>query len=158
MITLQVYDIKEMSTVDGRGVRYTVFLSGCKHHCVGCHSPHTWDFNAGTKMYIRDIFYDIYDKREFIDGVSFSGGDPIEQIDNLLPLLKMLKLVGFDIWLWTGYTFDFLNDNHKDALTYLDTIIDGKFDLNAPTTSFYKGSSNQRMWVKKNNKYEEVKE
>jgi anaerobic ribonucleoside-triphosphate reductase activating protein len=154
---LQVAGKIKCSSVNGEGLRYTIFLSGCKHRCEGCHSPHTWDFKYGQSEDIVSIFNDIYLKRHYIDGVSISGGDPIEQAEDLIVLLKLLKTIDCDIWLWTGYTFDSLNDNHKELLPYLDVIIDGKYDVNKPTTKPYRGSDNQRMWKNVGGKYIEVK-
>ncbi len=160
--TLQIAGKIKMSSVNGEGLRYTIFLAGCPHKCDGCHSPHTWDYNYGDKEDIVDLFYDIYSKRHYIDGVSISGGEPLEQAKMLLPLLKMLKAFDTNIWLWTGYKFEYIEEKWPKILKCLDVIIDCQYDKTKPTTKAHRGSDNQRMWVNQGRdnayKYAEVKE
>ena len=66
------------SYTDGPGIRYTIFVQGCKHHCKNCHNPETWDFNAG-KLIGLDTLYDDIVSNKMLDGVTFSGGDPMFQ-------------------------------------------------------------------------------
>lgn len=159
--SIEVFGIEKSSMVNGKGIRYTIFTQGCKHFCPGCHNKDSWESGKGVKVKFKDIYNDIYERRNFIDGVSFSGGEPLEQYQSILLLAKLIKKdFNLTIWLWTGHTFEFLNDYYSELLTYVDVIIDRKYDQNKPTENPYKGSSNQRMWVKKKgtNKHIEVKE
>jgi len=143
---LQIAGKIKMSTVNGEGLRYTLFLSGCPFSCKGCHSPHTQDYNYGVKEDIVEIFYDIYNKRHYIDGVTISGGEPTEQSETLTKLLQMLKLFNFNIWMWSGNKLEVISKKHEELLRYVDVLIDGQYDINRPTSKPYRGSDNQKMW------------
>jgi len=148
---LQVAGKIKMSTVNGSGFHYTLFLSGCPFGCENCHSPHTQDYKYGEKMDIVDIFNDIYKNRYYIDGVTFSGGEPTEQTEALTVLAKMLKLFDINIWMWSGHTMDKIKD--LELLNYIDTIIDGTYEYNNPTEKPFRGSDNQCMWSRIDGKW-----
>ena len=149
--------IRDMDIVNGKGIGATIFFQGCSHHCKGCFNSSTWDFNGGKEWTkeVEDEFIEIC-KREYIDHVSLLGGEPLDQpIDELITLLNRVKIeVGKPIWLWTGYTFMYIENSpshpkFSDVLDYVDYVIDGEFieelkDLNLP----YRGSSNQNIWKK----------
>lgn len=78
------------SIVDGPGIRYTVFVQGCPHHCEGCHNPQTHSFDGGTLSDTDDIFSKI-SGNPLLDGVTFSGGEPFVKRKNLLNLAKKLN-------------------------------------------------------------------
>ncbi len=81
--TLRVVDIVEGTSVDGPGLRTSIYLAGCDHHCPGCHNPSTWPHDAGKDMTYEEILK-IIDYNNF--DVTFSGGDPLYQAQSLLPL------------------------------------------------------------------------
>lgn len=145
--TLQIAGEIKGSSVNGDGIRYTIFLSGCNIKCDGCHSPHTHNPEYGGRRNIIDIFYDIYSRRKYIDGVSISGGEPTLQSEPLIELLKLLKLFDFNVWLWSGHKMEQLKLTFPNILKYVDVVIDGKFEKSAPTKKPYRGSENQRMFV-----------
>lgn len=151
--------IKNCDIANGNGVRVSLFVSGCRHHCPGCFNSEAWDFNFGkefTEKEIEDIIEDL--KPDFIQGLSLLGGEPLE-IENqkgLLPLLRRVKEVygdSKDIWCYSGFLFDdeilgkmYDNEVTKELLSYVDIIVDGKFDLNLKNPSLrFRGSSNQRV-------------
>ncbi len=152
--------IRDMDIVNGKGIGTSIFFQGCTHHCKGCFNSSTWDFNGGKEWTkeVEDEFIEIC-KREYIDHISILGGEPLQQpIDELITLLNRVKTeVGKPIWLWSGYTFIYIENSHShpkfsDVLDYVDYVIDGEFkeelkDLNLP----YRGSSNQNIWKKDNN-------
>lgn len=148
-VTLQVAGKIKCSSVNGDGLRYSLFLSGCNHKCEGCHSKHTWDSKYGEKEDVVDIFNDIWKNKKYIDGVSISGGDPMMQHNKLIVLLKMLKLFNINVWIWTG---NLIYDIKKfEIMRYVDVVIDGKFEVNNPTTKPHRGSDNQIMWIRDGN-------
>jgi anaerobic ribonucleoside-triphosphate reductase activating protein len=152
--------IRDMDIVNGKGIGATLFVQGCSHHCKGCFNSSTWDFNSGKEWTkeIEDKFIEIC-KRDYIDHVSILGGEPLQQpIEELITLLNRVKTeVRKPIWLWTGYTFLYIensprNPKFSDVLEYVDYVIDGEFkeelkDLNL----LYRGSSNQNIWKKDSN-------
>lgn len=148
--TIRVIDFVDGTSVDGPGLRTAVYLAGCSHRCPGCHNPSTWDFKAGKDMSIDEILSHI-DENDF--NVTLTGGDPMYQARQLLPLLKRLKADKRNIWLYTGFTFeDMISDqtaygsDMRELLDYIDVLVDGPFieALKNPDLRF-RGSSNQRL-------------
>lgn len=143
-----------IDVVNGEGTRCTLFVSGCEHQCDGCYNKKTWSFNSGflfDKEMEDQIINDLNDKRIKRKGLSLSGGDPLnpKNIESILKLLKRVKeeTVNKDIWLWTGYKKEELNENQKEVLNYIDVLIDGKFikELKNPSLKWM-GSSNQILY------------
>lgn len=136
------------SYTDGTGIRYTIFVQGCKHHCKNCHNPETWDFNAGKSVDI-DILYDDIIANKMLDGVTFSGGDPMFQAKSCAELAKKLKEnTNLNIWVYTGFKLEDIWDNEEYAelLKYADILVDGRYqDECRNLTLKFRGSSNQRI-------------
>lgn len=138
---------KKHSLVDGPGVRYTLFMQGCPHNCKGCHNPDTHDINKGKILDVKDVYNDIITTR-YIDGVTISGGDPFFQPEALCELLKMLKEQGLSIWCYSGWRFEdlLLNEKQAKALKYVDALVDGKFEEDKKSKEcMFRGSTNQRI-------------
>jgi len=145
MDTLRVVDIVEGTSVDGPGLRTSIYLAGCNHKCPGCHNPQTWPHDAGRDMTVDELMK-IIDYNDF--NVTITGGDPIYQAKRLLPLLKTIREHGKTVWLYTGFTYEQLltMPEAKALLPYLDTIVDGPFILEQRDTELlFRGSANQRI-------------
>ncbi len=104
-------DIKQFDVANGTGVRVSIFVSGCTHHCKGCFNPDTWDFGYGKPFTDVEIEHIIDScKEDYIAGLSLLGGEPMEYVNQqgLLPLARRFKETYPDktIWRYTGYTFD----------------------------------------------------
>lgn len=151
-------DIKQYDVSNGPGVRISIFVSGCNHHCKGCFNKETWDFNYGKPFTEETIDTIIeYLKPDFIKGLTVLGGEPFEKVNQqgLVPLLKKVKetYLDKDIWCFTGFEFerDILGKMYnnwpetQEMLKYIDTIVDGKFVEELKDLSLrFKGSSNQK--------------
>ena len=139
------------SYVDGPGIRFTVFVQGCPHHCKGCHNPETHDFNGGRLADVDKIFGKIT-KDPLIKGVTFSGGEPFCQPEPLNYLAGLLKKKCYHVMSYSGYTFEELlkmseeNSDIKGLLEKLDILVDGRFELSQRSLDLkFKGSRNQRL-------------
>ena len=146
-------EIKTCDIANGPGVRVTLFVSGCTHRCQNCFNEETWDFHYG-KPFTAETENDLLNalRPAYIRGLTLLGGEPLEHSNQqgLLPFVRRLKkeLPEKDIWCYTGYTFERLLDNPKQAelLRYIDVLVDGKFKQALRDESLlFRGSSNQRL-------------
>lgn len=151
--------IKYNDIANGLGIRTSLFVSGCTHHCKGCFNQEAWDFNYG-KPFDIEVQNEIINslKNEFCDGLSLLGGEPFEPSNQvvLLPFLERVKKEVKDknIWCYTGYLFDkelLGNSRAKIKETYkmlslIDVLVDGRFIEEQKNISLrFKGSENQRI-------------
>lgn len=153
-------NIKKVDIANGEGVRVSLFVSGCRHHCKGCFNPETWSFNFG-KTYTKETENEIIEllKPNYIQGLTLLGGEPMEK-ENQRTLIELLRRVKKelplkDIWCYSGYTFetDIKNKNGKahteftdEILSYINVLIDGEFVESLKNLSLaFRGSSNQRI-------------
>ena len=146
-MTVRILDIILETMVDGEGLRTSIYFAGCKHYCKGCHNPQSWDMNGGYEVTI-DYLLDIIKDDEFAD-VTFSGGDPLYQVEAFTELARRIKEeTNKTIWCYTGFTYEEIQADERlsQILPYLDTIVDGPFkaELRDPDLPF-RGSSNQRI-------------
>ena len=151
--------IKECDVANGPGVRVSLFVSGCNHHCKGCFNEIAWDFNYGKEFNeetINKILKDL--DKEYIEGLSLLGGEPLEYV-NQKGLVKLVKRVkekfpNKTIWCYTGFDFEkdvmgkmYKNWNEtKELIDNIDVIVDGKFEIERKNPSLsFRGSENQRL-------------
>ena len=157
---MRILKITSPDICNGLGNRVTVWVAGCSHHCPHCHNQHTWNYNIGTDISIKENYGKVFSviceqlDRNIIKGVTFSGGDPLSQSDESLNILYNLitdikdKYENKDIWIYSGdlYENDMTNGIKSKILSKCDVLVDGPFvfekrDLKLP----FKGSSNQRV-------------
>lgn len=152
-------DIKQYDVANGLGVRVSIFVSGCTHHCKNCFNEETWDFNYGkpfTRQEIDQIL--TYLKPDYVSGLSVLGGEPFEPVnqEGLLPLLREVKQTypGKDIWCYSGYLFDQQilgqmckeSEVTKELISYIDILVDGRFVEEKKNLKIrFRGSENQRI-------------
>lgn len=136
---------------DGPGLRYSIYLAGCPHHCPGCHNPQSWDPNGGIPMddYVVEGIIEEIRSNPLLDGITISGGDPFMFPEELARLAKRLKEeTDLPILCYTGYTIEQIeaNEHLRKPLVYMDMLVDGPFvkELKKPDLLF-RGSSNQRL-------------
>lgn len=150
-IRLAVAEIQRDSIVDGEGIRSVIWTQGCTHHCVGCHNPETHSFQEGIYIDVEDLKETI-SKLEGQDGITFSGGDPMEQAEACSELAKFCKEKNLNVWCYTGYTWEELLQRVEyfpaigEFLKYIDVLVDGKFELTKKSYDVeFRGSKNQRL-------------
>ena len=140
---------------NGLGCRVTLWVSGCIHHCQGCHNKETWDFNSGSE-FTEDTKLKLFEalNKPYIKGLTLSGGDPLCSYEDVLTLVKEIKekFPTKDIWLFSGFTMDYIKTHFKAILSYIDVLVDGRFVEELKDLSLaFRGSSNQIIWEKDNN-------
>ena len=152
-------NIKKHDTANGLGVRVSLFVSGCTHHCKGCFNSEAWDFCYGQK-YTKEVQDEIIEacKPNYIRGLSLLGGEPFEKANqrDVCELLVRFKqeFPNKDVWCYSGYTFDvdmtpngkIWTEHTKSMLERIDFLVDGKFVEELKNLRLkFRGSSNQRI-------------
>ena len=152
-------DIRPIDVANGPGVRVSLFVSGCTHHCEGCFNPETWDFQYG-KPFGPEQEEEILSAlaRPYIHGLSLLGGEPMEP-ENQQAILHLVRRVRErfpekDIWCYSGYLWDrdlaaggvVHTEVTDEMLSYVDVLVDGEFvEAEKDLTLQFRGSRNQRI-------------
>lgn len=146
---MRISGVRTTSLFDGYGINYVIFFQGCSHHCDGCHNPDSWSFNDGFEVTPEEIIKSIEPYIGFISGVTFSGGDPVYQLDDVVKIAEWAKTKGLQTTLYTGFYFDELKCIvlGGSELDNIDYIIDGRFiaDMKSDKLPF-RGSLNQGIF------------
>ena len=151
-------NIKYYDIADGSGVRTSLFVSGCRHHCKGCFNEIAWDFEHGDE-FTKEVEDKIIEsvKAEYISGLTLLGGEPMEPENQkaLYPFISRFKReTKKSIWCYSGYTYEQLLDANeichtditKDILNLIDVLVDGRYIEELKDISLkFRGSSNQRL-------------
>ena len=154
---LRILDITAPDINNGNGIRVTLWVSGCSHKCKGCHNSWTWNYNQG-KIFAEDSD-EILNKlsnwlsRDYVDGLTISGGDPLDQDKNTLFELKQIvnwvktNFPSKTIWIYTGYTYEELNEYQLAVVENIDVLVDGPYkeELRDIAHCPFRGSTNQRI-------------
>ena len=146
---MNYHNITHCDTLNGSGLRVTLWVAGCTHRCKNCHNPFTWDVNGGVTFDDKamDELLDALN-HDYIAGLSLSGGDPMhpanrKDILNICQIVKQ-KFPSKNIWMYTGYTFEEIKD--FNILQYVDVLVDGEYiDELRDIEMHWAGSKNQRI-------------
>jgi len=142
---MRILDIIDGTIVDGPGLRTSIYFAGCAHHCPGCHNRQSWPFDAGRETTADELMAHV-EENGF--NVTLTGGDPLYQIDEILPLCQKLRQAGYTIWCYTGFTIEEIqaSPSLSRILTAVDTIVDGPYIEALRDLSLqFRGSTNQRI-------------
>lgn len=151
--------IKECDVANGPGVRVSIFVSGCNHHCKGCFNEIAWNFNYGNEFNQETIDKILNDlDKDYIEGLSLLGGEPLEYVNQkgLVDLVRQVKekFPNKTIWCYTGFDFEkdvmgkmYQNwEETRELINDIDVIVDGKFEMEKKNLSLkFRGSENQRL-------------
>ena len=150
---MKVAGFYDESMSNGLGWRAVLFVSGCPHHCKGCHNKVAQDFNYGEEINTKQLVQRI-SENSILKGITISGGEPLcpENISGVLNFITEVKNIkpSFNVWCYTGYTMEQLqsrqDETTKACLQNIDVLVDGQFmeEKKNPTLKF-KGSENQRI-------------
>ncbi|MDD6189149.1 MAG: anaerobic ribonucleoside-triphosphate reductase activating protein [Clostridiales bacterium] len=148
---LRIADTIQDSIVDGPGFRFVVFTQGCERHCPECHNPHTWDPAGGREVTVDSLFKTL-SSNPLTDGLTLSGGEPYLQAAACAELAQRAKAAGFNVWCYSGYTFEEILDisktdpGFKALISATDVLIDGMFLIAEKSLTLkWRGSRNQRV-------------
>ena len=141
-MVIRIAGLVPESFVDGDGIRFAIFMQGCKRNCAGCHNPETHILDGGRLVDTNEILAAIK-KNPLLDGITLTGGEPFLQVEAADELARAAKNLGLNVWCYTGFTFEELP---AQWLKNIDVLIDGEFveslrDLDLQ----FRGSSNQRI-------------
>lgn len=143
---MRILDITEGTSVDGPGLRTSIYFAGCTHQCEGCHNPQSWAADGGKEM-SEDELLKVVAYNRF--PVTFSGGDPLFQLDEVAHLAQRLKReLNSNIWCYTGYRWEQIADKaeYQPLLQSIDVLVDSPFVLSLRNIELrFRGSSNQRI-------------
>lgn len=163
--------ITKCDTANGDGIRVTLWVSGCNHHCDECHNPQTWNPMSGKVFDDPALIQIIKELRKpWISGLTLSGGDPLhwDNVSVIADLVESVKNRFPDktIWCYTGYTLEDIiamtDNNISRIMKHIDILVDGRYRKELKDVSYpWAGSSNQRIWANVNgewvqSKYEKI--
>lgn len=144
--SIRILDIKYGTSVDGIGLRTSLYCAGCVNRCPGCHNPQSWDEQGGQPIAVEDLL------RLTIDAdmnVTFTGGDPMLHPEGFIALAQLIRQhTDKTIWCYTGYRYeDLLHHPVRRALVELcDVLVDGPYiEAERDLTLHFRGSRNQRV-------------
>ena len=154
---IRIANVIDESFVDGDGIRFSIFMQGCPHHCKGCHNPSTHDFNGGSIIDTEKLIKK-FNSNPIINGITLTGGEPLCQIIAATELAAAAKNSNLNVWCYTGYTYEYLIDEESTDnvffthtqinkfFDYIDVLVDGSFiESQRDLTMQFCGSKNQRL-------------
>ncbi len=147
---IYVAKIAYSTSVDGVGLRNSLYVSGCPLRCQECHNKAWWELKSGSPYTIKEVS-DMLNTDDF--NISILGGEPMMQYKPIVKLCKLIKQEHPEktIWLWSGYTLEQIQEKFPDILSCIDVLVDGPFiKEKAEPNLLFRGSSNQRIINVKN--------
>ena len=151
---LNIYHIEKFNYVNGNGCRYVLWLQGCNLGCKGCWNKETWSFEKNILKSVNDIFRDIERIKDKIDGVTFTGGEPMLQTKELILLAKKIKKLNLSLQIFTGFEIDELDKTQKELLKYTDILVAGRFDESKENNNQKVYLLNYEQWIFNNSDIE----
>ena len=144
--SIRILDIKYGTSVDGIGLRTSLYTAGCEHHCLGCHNPQSWSEDGGQSVTVEELFREIV---EADMNVTFTGGDPMLHPEGFIELARMIKQrTDKTILCYTGYLFEDLLKHplRRELVELCDVIVDGRYvEAERDLSLHFRGSRNQRI-------------
>ena len=157
--TIRVAHVSIVRDTSGPGSRLVIWFQGCPLRCPGCSNRDLWDFNGGKVVGIQDLVHLMRALRDLglIEGITLSGGEPLAQPSAALSLVREAQSLGLTVVCYTGYTIEELekgeflralspNFKLEEFLSYVDILIDGRYNEKLAGNFLWRGSSNQRVF------------
>ena len=146
---IRIAGVEPESIVDGPGYRFAIFVQGCPHGCPECHNPETHDFEGGKLVDTSEIIAHL-GKNPLVRGLTLSGGEPMLKAEELCEIAEAAKARGMNVWCYTGYTLEQLDEAADPAqqrlLSLIDVLVDGQYIAAKRSLALhFCGSTNQRL-------------
>lgn len=138
-----------ITNVEGIGTRFAIWVQGCSICCQGCANSHMWDKEGGTLYNTYDFINLIKQYKDRVEGVTFLGGEPLEQIESITEISKAVQQFGLSVIIFTGYEYNSLKNraDFQELIKYVDILIDGKYEQDKTDYSrAWVGSTNQNYY------------
>ncbi len=144
--SIRILSIKYGTSVDGIGLRTSLYCAGCENHCPGCHNPQSWNEDGGEAISVDELYTRIVDADM---NVTFTGGDPMFHPEGFIALASLIKRnTNKTIWCYTGYQFEALlaHPTRRQLVELCDVIVDGRYiEAERDLSLHFRGSRNQRI-------------
>ena len=144
--SIRILGIKYGTSVDGIGLRTSLYCAGCENRCPGCHNPQSWDEKGGDAITVDELYNRIV---EADMNVTFTGGDPMLHPEGFIALASLIKRnTNKTIWCYTGYSFEELLSHpiRRQLVELCDVIVDGRYiEAERDLSLHFRGSRNQRI-------------
>ena len=138
-----------VTNVEGPNARFCIWVQGCSIRCKGCANAHMWNKADGTIYDVDKIVDLIASYKDKIEGITFLGGEPLEQIEAVTYISKKVKELGLTVLVFTGYDYpEIVTKNEvQELIKYIDILIDGKYEeVKQDFSRAWVGSSNQNYY------------
>lgn len=148
-VDIRINSYIPITDVEGVGTRFAIWVQGCSIHCNGCANFHMWDKEGGTLYNTDDFISLIKQYKDRVEGVTFLGGEPLEQIEAITEISKAVQEIGLSVIVFTGYEYSNLEQraDFQELIKYVDILIDGKYEQDKTDYSrAWVGSSNQNYY------------
>lgn len=148
-VDIRINSYIPITTVEGPGKRFSIWVQGCSLHCKGCANSAMWDKKGGTVYKVEELIDLITSYKDKIEGITFLGGEPLEQIEAVTEISKAVQKIGLSVLVFTGYKYSELSDRNdfKELTKYIDILIDGRYEEDKQDFSRpWVGSSNQNYY------------
>lgn len=148
-VDIRINSYIPITDVEGVGTRFAIWVQGCSIHCKGCANSHMWNKECGTLYNTDDFINLIKQYKDRVEGVTFLGGEPLEQIQSVTEISKAVQSFGLSVIVFTGYEYKDLEHNldFQELIKYVDILIDGRYEQDKTDYSrAWVGSSNQNYY------------
>lgn len=148
-VDIRINSYIPITTVEGPGKRFCIWVQGCSMHCKGCANSAMWNKEGGTIYKVEELIDLITSYKDKIEGITFLGGEPLEQIEVVTEISKTVQTFGLSVLVFTGYEYSDLKNRQdfQELIRYVDILIDGRYEEDKQDFSRpWVGSSNQNYY------------
>ena len=148
-VEIRINDYLTTTNVEGPGSRFCIWVQGCSIHCNGCANKALWNKNGGTTYDTKEMIDLIVSFKDKIEGITFLGGEPLDQIEAITEISKAVREIGLSVLVFTGYVYEEIKDKAEiqELINFIDILIDGKYEEDKQDFSrAWVGSSNQKYY------------